>query len=150
MAKLEIVEYEARARCTGGREGHVVSSDGELDLNLAMPIELTGKGGAGSNPEQLFAASYAAAFIGAMRAAGEMREMELPEDVTIDATVGVGTAPGGYGIYRFACHGSNRAFPPMWRQSAVLCLGFTHCSSPLRQPLENRNDQPAVARFGSV
>ena len=99
MAKLEIVEYEARARCTGGREGHVVSSDGELDLELAMPIELTGKGGAGSNPEQLFAASYAAAFIGAMRAAGEMREMELPEDVTIDATVGVGTAPGGYGIH---------------------------------------------------
>ena len=98
MAKLETVEYEAQARCTGGREGRVVSSDGELDLNLAMPKELTGKGGDGSNPEQLFAASYSAAFIGAMRAVGEMRGIELPEDVTIDATVGVGTAPGGYGI----------------------------------------------------
>ena len=98
MAKLDTVEYEAHARCTGGREGRVVSSDGALDLDLGMPKELTGKGGDGSNPEQLFAASYSAAFIGAMRAVGEMREIELPEDITIDATVGVGTAPGGYGI----------------------------------------------------
>ena len=98
MAQLDTIEYEAHARCTGGREGRVVSSDGALDLNLAMPKELTGKGGDGSNPEQLFAASYSAAFIGAMRAVGEIQEIPLPDDITIDATVGVGTAPGGYGI----------------------------------------------------
>ena len=98
MAKIDEVEYEARAKCTGGREGRVVSSDGALDLKLGMPKELTGKGGDGPNPEQLFAASYSAAFIGAMRLVGERKEIQLPDDVVIDATVGIGPISDGYGI----------------------------------------------------
>lgn len=57
--------YEARATVVGGREGHVRSDDGLLDLQLSMPKALGGKED-GSNPEQLFAAGYAACFQSAM------------------------------------------------------------------------------------
>ena len=48
--------YQTQASATGGRNGHVVSADGVLDLKLAIPREMGGPGGALSNPEQLFAA----------------------------------------------------------------------------------------------
>ena len=53
--------YSTQARAVGGRAGHVQSDDGLLSLDLALPKELGGKGGA-TNPEQLFAAGYAACF----------------------------------------------------------------------------------------
>ena len=56
--------YTAHVHVTGGRDGAAKSSDGKLDLKLAPPAELGGNS-AGSNPEQLFAAGYAACFIGA-------------------------------------------------------------------------------------
>jgi organic hydroperoxide reductase OsmC/OhrA len=54
------VLYTAEATVTGGRAGHASSSDGRLDVDLAVPQEMGGPGGAGTNPEQLFAAGYAA------------------------------------------------------------------------------------------
>ena len=61
------VLYTAAATSSGGREGHVRSSDGVLDLPLAMPKELGGSGKPGTtNPEQLFAAGYAACFENAL------------------------------------------------------------------------------------
>ena len=59
--------FTAEAVARGGREGEVVSSDGILDLLLVMPPELGGPGGDGTNPEQLFAAGYAACFHSAVR-----------------------------------------------------------------------------------
>jgi osmotically inducible protein OsmC len=50
--------YTAVARVHGGREGHVKSDDDVLDLDLRIPKSMGGPGGAGSNPEQLFAAGY--------------------------------------------------------------------------------------------
>ena len=58
--------YTAIATATGGRNGHVVSSDKVLDLEVRMPKELGGSGGAYSNPEQLFAAGYSACFDSAL------------------------------------------------------------------------------------
>ena len=58
--------YTASATATGGRAGQVRSSDGALDLSLAWPKEIGGAGGAGTNPEQLFAAGYAACFAQAL------------------------------------------------------------------------------------
>ena len=60
------VLYTASATATGGRQGRVRSSDGVLDLGLALPKELGGAGGAATNPEQLFAAGYAACFENAL------------------------------------------------------------------------------------
>jgi len=58
--------YEAHASATGGRSGHVTTDDGALDLQLSLPKSLGGSGGAGTNPEQLFAGGYAACFENAL------------------------------------------------------------------------------------
>ena len=62
------VLYKTQAKATGGRDGTAATLDGALNVKLATPKELGGGGGAGNNPEQLFAAGYAACFIGAMKA----------------------------------------------------------------------------------
>lgn len=68
--------YEARATVVGGREGHVRSDDGLLDLQLSMPKALGGKE-TGSNPEQLFAAGYAACFQSAMGLVARQQKLPL-------------------------------------------------------------------------
>ncbi|MFD0959619.1 organic hydroperoxide resistance protein [Paenibacillus chungangensis] len=61
------VLYTATVTVTGGREGQVKSSDQAIDLKLALPQELGGRGGQGTNPEQLFAAGYASCFDSALQ-----------------------------------------------------------------------------------
>ena len=79
-----------------GREGRAVSSDGQVDVVLAMPPALGGDG-KGTNPEQLFAAGYAACFAGAMQAGG--REMKIDrKDVSVTAEVSIGKQDPGFGI----------------------------------------------------
>jgi osmotically inducible protein OsmC len=83
------VLYTAEAVSTGdGRNGHVSSSDGKLDLDLAMPPEMGGTG-AGTNPEQLFAAGYAACFHSALRLVAGKQHTPL-RDSTVTAQVGIG------------------------------------------------------------
>jgi osmotically inducible protein OsmC len=79
-----------------GREGRAVSSDGQIDLTLAMPPALGGNG-QGTNPEQLFAAGYAACFASAMSAVG--REMKVDtKDVSVTAEVSIGKDGSGFGL----------------------------------------------------
>src|SRR5688572_31264347 len=61
------VLYKTTAKATGGRDGTAATLDGALNVKLSTPKELGGGGGDGNNPEQLFAAGYAACFIGAMK-----------------------------------------------------------------------------------
>src|SRR3984957_11816794 len=78
--------YTAHATVTGGRaEGHGVSSDGVLDVQLRLPSELGGEGG-GTNPEQLFAVGYAACFEGALGVVGRRERVDLGA-VSIDSEV---------------------------------------------------------------
>lgn len=94
---LSQVLYTAQATATGGRDGRASSSDGKLDIALARPKELGGNG-QGTNPEQLFAAGYAACFIGAMgHVAGQSKKF-LPAGTQIAAEVGIGPIPAGFGI----------------------------------------------------
>ena len=86
--------YTAVATAHGGREGHVTSDDGMLDLDLRMPKALGGPGGAGSNPEQLFAAGYAACFESALRVAAR-REKKALQDARITAQVSLSAADNG-------------------------------------------------------
>jgi Ohr subfamily peroxiredoxin len=86
--------YTAVATAHGGREGHVTSDDGMLDLELRMPKALGGPGGAGSNPEQLFAAGYAACFESALRVAAR-REKKALQDARITAQVSLSAADNG-------------------------------------------------------
>ena len=91
---IEKAIYTAHARATGGRIGTAKSDDGQIDLKLDRPIEMGGKGN-GTNPEQLFAAGYAACFIGALRVAAGKRHIRVPEDVSVDSAVSFGSLAGG-------------------------------------------------------
>ena len=95
---IETVLYKAHAKATGGREGRAVSSDNVLDVKLTTPKELGGAGAVGTNPEQLFAAGYAACFIGAMKFVAGTKKVALPADLSISSTVGIGKIPTGFGI----------------------------------------------------
>ncbi|MBK6604768.1 MAG: organic hydroperoxide resistance protein [Leptospiraceae bacterium] len=97
VTKVEKVVYQAHATSTGGRDGITRSSDGLLDVKLSVPKEMGGPGG-GVNPEQLFAAGYSACFIGAMKFRCRSAKVALPADTSIDATVGIGQIPAGFGI----------------------------------------------------
>jgi lipoyl-dependent peroxiredoxin len=89
--------YTARATATGGRSGHVVSADGILDVNVRPPQEMGGPGGA-TNPEQLFAAGYAACFQSALSAVGRRQGVDT-SDSLVEADVTIGTVGGGrYGL----------------------------------------------------
>jgi Ohr subfamily peroxiredoxin len=78
-----------------GRDGRAVSADGTLDLALALPKEMGGDG-AGTNPEQLFAAGYAACFTSAMRFAAARKGMDA-SGASVTAEVGLsGNGRGGF------------------------------------------------------
>jgi lipoyl-dependent peroxiredoxin len=97
---IEKAIYTARAKAMGGRVGTAKSDDGQINLKLDRPIEMGGKGN-GTNPEQLFAAGYAACFIGALRVVAGKRHIRIPEDVAIDSEVSFGPLKGeaeGFGI----------------------------------------------------
>ena len=95
--KIEKVIYQAHAKSTGGRDGTTRTSDGILDVQLAVPKEMGGPGN-GINPEQLFASGYSACFLGAMKFVAGTQKIALPADTSIDATVGIGQIPAGFGI----------------------------------------------------
>jgi osmotically inducible protein OsmC len=97
VTKVEKVIYKAHSTSTGGRDGSTRSSDGLLDVKLSVPKEMGG-GGGGVNPEQLFAAGYSACFIGAMKFVAGQEKVALPADTSIDASVGIGQIPAGFGI----------------------------------------------------
>ena len=91
---LEKVLYTAHAHTTGGRDGESKTDDGRLSVTLSSP----GTSGTGTNPEQLFAAGYSACFIGAIKAVAGMKKIDVPADLSIDASVDLGKIPAGYGI----------------------------------------------------
>ena len=89
------VLYTATATAHGGRQGHVRSSDGVLDVPLLYPKELGGPGGAATNPEQLFAAGYAACFENALMRVARERKAPL-QGSSVAAHVGIGREEDGY------------------------------------------------------
>lgn len=90
--------YTAEALATGdGRNGHARTSDGKIDLDLDMPKELGGSG-VGTNPEQLFAAGYAACFHSALRLVAGQSGADVT-DSAVGARVSLGsTDTGGFGL----------------------------------------------------
>ncbi|ONI81924.1 organic hydroperoxide resistance protein [Saccharothrix sp. ALI-22-I] len=92
------VLYTAEAIALGdGRNGEVRSSDGVIDEQLSVPKELGGEGGDKTNPEQLFAAGYAACFHSALKVAARQAKAKIGE-TTVTAKVGLG--PNGTGGFQ--------------------------------------------------
>ncbi|WP_375465453.1 organic hydroperoxide resistance protein [uncultured Methylobacterium sp.] len=90
--------YTAHAHATGGREGSAATDDGRLGIGLSTPKELGGPGGPSTNPEQLFAAGYAACFLSAIKFVAARNKVKVPADARVDAEVGIGQRDDGTGF----------------------------------------------------
>lgn len=95
---IEKVLYRAQVKAAVGRNIRAVSSDGVLDLTLSTPRELGGTNGRGTKPEHLFAACCATSLLGMMKLVAERDGLGLPRDTAVEASVGVGPIPRGFGI----------------------------------------------------
>ncbi|MGJ8666554.1 MAG: organic hydroperoxide resistance protein [Patiriisocius sp.] len=87
--------YDATSTAVGGRNGHVKSEDGPIDLNLSVPKGMGGDGGDGTNPEQLFGSAYAACFGGALGLIASKHNVELDGEIEVSATISIGKTKDG-------------------------------------------------------
>jgi Ohr subfamily peroxiredoxin len=95
---IEVVYTTESTATGGGRDGHVKSSDGRIDLDTRPPKEAGGSG-EGANPEQLFSAGYAACFLGALRLVARNSKVDLDDATGVTVQVGFGKdSEGGFGI----------------------------------------------------
>jgi Ohr subfamily peroxiredoxin len=133
---IENVLYRAHAQATGGRDGRAVVPEGGLDLKLMKPKELGGTGGQGANPEQLFAAGYAACFISAMQFVAARDKIAMPAGVSIDASVGIGRIPNGFGIEAEL----KISLPDMQREAARDLIDKGHAVCPYSNATRNNID----------
>ena len=122
MTQIEKVLYTGKTHTTGGRDGASVSDDGRLDLKLSRP----GSPGAGTNPEQLFAAGWSACFIGAMGHAARNLKITLPADLAVDAEVDLGTANDVF----FLQARLNVSLPGLERDVAQSLVNAAHQTCP--------------------
>jgi osmotically inducible protein OsmC len=120
------VLYTAVATATNAREGRVKTGDTPaFDLPLSMPKGLGGPGGEGTNPEQLFAAGYAACFGSAAKLVARMQKLD-PGEITIVAHVAIGRGDGGLGL-AVELHG---AFSQLSREQAEQLMHAAHQVCP--------------------
>jgi len=90
--------YTAKAKTTGGRDGHSETDDGNLKVDLAMPKALGGSGRAGAtNPEQLFAAGYSACFESAIRHVARAKKVNIP-GLSVEAEVSLRQEGQGFAL----------------------------------------------------
>ena len=96
---MEIL-YRAHATASGGGrdEGRSATDDGKIDVRLSVPTEMGGKGGDGTNPEQLFATGYAACYLGALRLVSSKAGTPVGPDTKVEAGVGFGKNTRGEGF----------------------------------------------------
>jgi len=133
---IEKVLYRAHAKATGGREGRAVASDGALDVKLARPRELGGAGGAGTNPEQLFAAGYSACFLSALQFVAAREKVALSPETSIEGAVGIGAIPNGFGIEVEL----KISLPGLARDAAQTLVNQAHVVCPYSNATRNNID----------
>jgi lipoyl-dependent peroxiredoxin len=92
------VMYAAQAVVQGGRDGLGRTSEGRLAVDLCVPEEMSGNGGPGTNPEELFALAYAASFQSALLGIARGRSLDAAGS-QVTSQVGIGpTGYGGFGL----------------------------------------------------
>jgi Ohr subfamily peroxiredoxin len=134
------VLYTAEATATGGREGRVTSSDGALRHDLAIPKELGGPGGLATNPEQLFAAGYAACFSNAVRAVARRQKLA---GVQTSVTARVGIGPDDTGAYQLSVELHVR-LPELDRETAERIAAGAHQVCPYSNAVRGNVDVQLV------
>lgn len=131
------VLYRTQATATGGRQGQAHTEDNRLAITLSTPKELDGDGGAGTNPEQLFAAGYSACFLGALKVVARQAKLEIPADASVTATVGIGPrSEGGFGITADL----SISLPGVAREDAQKLVETAHQTCPYSNALRNNVD----------
>jgi Ohr subfamily peroxiredoxin len=131
------VLYRTRATAKGGRDGQARTEDGSFEVKLATPKELGGAGGPGNNPEQLFAAGYAACFIGAMKFVGSQTGTTVPAETTVTSEVGIGPrSEGGFGL----TVALNVSLPGLPRPEAEALVEKAHQVCPYSNATRNNID----------
>ncbi len=128
--------YEAIVSANGGRNGHVKSSDGVLDMPVRMPEGLGGQGGKYTNPEQLFAAAYSACFDGALNLVARQNRIKLKE-TTVTAHVALGKNKDG-GLELAVRLDVN--IPEIDRETALSLLEKAHNVCPYSLAVKNNID----------
>lgn len=134
--------YEAHASATGGRDGRVTTDDGVLDLRLSMPQSLGGAGGQGTNPEQLFAAGYAACFDSALNHVARQQKRKL-EGTRVDAAVGIG--PNDRGGFALAVR-LEVTVPGLPREEAQALVAQAHAVCPYSNAVRGNVDVELILR----
>jgi lipoyl-dependent peroxiredoxin len=119
--------YETTVIAHGGRAGHAESTDGRLAVALSVPQSLGGAGGPGTNPEQLFAAGYAACYDSALRLVARTQKLNLPADAAITARVSL--IRSEINIYQLAVKLSAR-LPGVARDTARALMETAHQVCP--------------------
>lgn len=132
ITKIDKVLYTGKVHTTGGREGASRSSDGRLDIKLSTP----GTTGAGTNPEQLFAAGWSACFEGAIGIAARRMKITLPADLAIDAEVDLGSGDGGY----FLQARLNVSVPGIDRATVQTLVDEAHQTCPYSKAIRGNID----------
>jgi osmotically inducible protein OsmC len=125
--------YTAEVTAKGGREGHVKSSDGILDLALKVPKSMGGPGGAGTNPEQLFAAGYSACYESALGFVARRDKVAL-KDVSITAQVTLNKTGDSQFDLTVELHGS---FPGVDKAEAEKLMQAAHQICPYSRATRN-------------
>lgn len=98
IMSIEVLYTAESTASGGGRDGHVESADGKIDLDTRPPKEMGGSG-EGVNPELLFSAGYAACFLGALRLVAKNEKVDLDDASGITARIGFGKdSGGGFGL----------------------------------------------------
>lgn len=119
---IEKVLYTGRVHVLGGREGMALSEDGRLQTKLSTP----GGPGAGTNPEQLFAAGWSACFIGAMRHNALKLKIPFPADAAVDAEVDLAMAGDDF----FLQARLNVSLPDLTPEQATALVEAAHQTCP--------------------
>ncbi len=132
--------YTAEATAVGGREGHARSTDGYVDVEMKPPVEMGGPGG-GANPEELFAAGYAACFQSAMSVVARRQKVSV-DGSTVTGKVTIGTIEGGgFGLaVQLDVH-----IPGVDEATATSVMEAAHQVCPYSNATRGNNAVPLVA-----
>lgn len=141
---LSKVMYTTKVTVTGGRDGEAASEDGHLKVKLGMPKELGGMGGEATNPEQLFAAGYAACFLSALKLVAGKKKVALSHDASITAEVSLGQAGEGLGLAVTL----NIRLPGMDRNEAKELVEAAHNTCPYFKATRNNIDVALAVMTG--
>lgn len=128
--------YTTKVYTSGGREGRARSEDGNLDVALVMPKEFGGPGGAGTNPEQLFAAGYSACFLSALKLTVRLEKVVLSADPSISAEVGIVSVEDDYALTATL----NITLPGVDRDIAEKLVASAHAQCPYSRAIRGNID----------